>query len=158
MRPTNTPARLKAVEREAEKKAIETARYVIPIGAFTSMVHTVSGLVLHRLHRMMNAGDTPYEAQMVIGAMVDLVNEVDPMFFDKVGLETLGAEALPEAALPRPLASGDAFARDFDQRLGGRVRGCGTGPPAPRAWWPKPCAPPSGSPPRRWMMRRRSIG
>jgi hypothetical protein len=61
--PTNSPARHKAVEREAEKKAIETARYVIPIAAFTSMVHTVSGLVLHRLHRMLNAGDTPYEAR-----------------------------------------------------------------------------------------------
>ncbi|MEZ5289300.1 MAG: FAD-dependent thymidylate synthase, partial [Vicinamibacterales bacterium] len=47
VRPTNSAARLKAVEREAEKKAIETARYVIPIAAFTSMVHTVSGLVLH---------------------------------------------------------------------------------------------------------------
>src|SRR5262245_13270708 len=89
VRPTNTPARLKAVEREAEKKAIETARYVIPIAAFTSMVHTISGIVLHRLHRMMNAGDTPYEAQMVIGAMVDLVKEVDPQFFEKVGLSTL---------------------------------------------------------------------
>ena len=79
--------RHKQVEREAEKKAIETARYVIPLGAFTSMVHTVSGLVLHRLHRMLNAGDTPYEARMVIGAMVDLVKAVDPMFFEKVGLD-----------------------------------------------------------------------
>ena len=54
LRPTNSPERHKAVEREAEKKAIETARYVIPIAAFTSMVHTVSGLVLHRLHRMLS--------------------------------------------------------------------------------------------------------
>lgn len=121
VRPTNSEARLKAVEREAEKKAIETARYVIPIGAFTSMVHTVSGLVLHRLHRMANAGDTPYEAQMVIGAMVDLVKEMDPQFFEKVGLDTLDAAALPEMDIPRPHQSGDDFAREFDRRLGGRV-------------------------------------
>jgi thymidylate synthase ThyX len=112
---------LKAVEREAEKKAIETARYVIPIAAFTSMVHTLSGLVIHRLHRMMNAGDTPYEAQMVISAMVDLVKEIDPLFFDKIGLSTLEPADLPEKAMPKPRASGDAFAREFDRRLGGRV-------------------------------------
>jgi thymidylate synthase ThyX len=121
LRPTNAPARHRAVEREAEKKAIETARYVIPIAAFTSMVHTVSGLVLHRLHRMLNAGDTPYEASMVIGAMVDLVREVDPLFFEKIGLETLGEAELPEAAFPKPMARGDAFARAFDARLAGRV-------------------------------------
>ena len=40
------------VAREAEKKAIETARYVIPIACHTAMVYTVSGLVLHRLRRM----------------------------------------------------------------------------------------------------------
>lgn len=121
LRPSNAPARHQAVEREAEKKAIETARYVIPIAAFTSMVHTVSGLVLHRLHRMLNAGDTPYEASMVIGAMVDLVKEVDPMFFEKIGLDTLATDDLPEAAFPRPLAAGDLFARAFDERLAGRV-------------------------------------
>ena len=121
VRPTNTPARLKAVEREAEKKAIETARYVIPIGAFTSMVHTVSGIVLHRLNRMLNAGDVPYEAAMVIGAMVDLVKEVDPMFFEKIGLQTMTREELPEMAFPTPTSSGDAFAAEFDRRLGNRV-------------------------------------
>jgi thymidylate synthase ThyX len=121
VRASNTPARLKTVEREAEKKAIETARYVIPIGAFTSMVHTVSGIVLHRLHRMLNAGDVPYEAAMVIGAMVDLVKEVDPNFFAKIGFDTFERDALPELDFPQPRAGGDAFAAEFDRRLGGRV-------------------------------------
>ena len=121
LRPSNSPERHKAVEREAEKKAIETARYVIPIAAFTSMVHTVSGLVLHRLHRMLSAGDTPYEARLVIGAMVDLVKDVDPLFFEKVGLDTLASDVLPEASFPRARAGGDAFAAAFDARLGGRV-------------------------------------
>ena len=121
LRPSNSPERHKAVEREAEKKAIETARYVIPIAAFTSMVHTVSGLVLHRLHRMLSAGDTPHEARLVIGAMVELVKSVDPMFFEKVGLDTLPSDELPEAAFPRARAGGDAFAAAFDARLGGRV-------------------------------------
>jgi len=121
VRETNSPTRLKTVEREAEKKAIETARYVIPIGAFTSMVHTVSGIVLHRLNRMLNAGDVPYEAAMVIGAMVDLVKEVDPMFFEKIGFNTLERDALPEMAFPTPRSSGDAFAAEFDRRLCGRV-------------------------------------
>jgi thymidylate synthase ThyX len=121
LRPTNNAERHKQVEREAEKKAIETARYVIPLGAFTSMVHTVSGLVLHRLHRMLNAGDTPYEAQMVIGAMVDLVKAADPLFFDKIGLDTLAESALPEASFPKAQWNGDAFAAAFDARLGGRV-------------------------------------
>src|SRR5699024_5399600 len=68
--PRASADRLKAIEREAEKKAIETARYVIPIAAFTSMVHTISGITLHRLRRMAAAGDTPYEARLVIGEMV----------------------------------------------------------------------------------------
>lgn len=117
VRPTNAPARVKAVEREAEKRAIETARYVIPIAAFTSMVHTVSGIVLHRLHRMANAGDTPFEARRVIDRMVDLVRQQDPWFFDKVGLATLPTEALPEAAFPQARPSADAFVAQFDARL-----------------------------------------
>ncbi|NJN37242.1 MAG: hypothetical protein HC794_09650 [Nitrospiraceae bacterium] len=51
VRPTNTAARLKAVEREAEKKAIETARYIIPIAAFTSLVHTVSAFSAREIER-----------------------------------------------------------------------------------------------------------
>ena len=50
--PRASAERLKAIEKDAEKRAIETARYVIPLAAFTSMVHTVSGITLHRLRRM----------------------------------------------------------------------------------------------------------
>src|SRR6476660_6104662 len=107
VRATNTPQRLKAVEREAEKKAIETARYVIPIGAFTSMVHTVSGIVLHRLYRMLNDGDVPSEAAMVISEMVRLVKEWDPNFFGKVGPGPIAPDDVPEMSLPKPRSGGD---------------------------------------------------
>jgi thymidylate synthase ThyX len=120
VRPTTSAERLKQIERDAEKRAIETARYVIPIAAFTSMVHTVSGIVLHRLYRMMRSGDAPYETQQVVGEMVRLVREWDPLFFEKVGLEPLAAEQLPETTFPRPRADGDAYAAAFDARLGGR--------------------------------------
>src|SRR5688500_975583 len=84
VRPTNTAARLKTVEREAEKKAIETARYVIPIGAFTSVVRTGSGIVLHCLKRMLYAGDVPDVAARVIGAVVGVVQEGVPVFSELV--------------------------------------------------------------------------
>ena len=120
VRPTTNSERLKQIEREAEKRAIEVARYVIPIGAFTSMVHTVSGIVLHRLQRMVNTGDTPYEAREIIGEMVRLVKEWDPLFFEKVGLGPMAAEDVPEASFPTPREDGDCYAAAFDARLNGR--------------------------------------
>ncbi|MCX6544862.1 MAG: FAD-dependent thymidylate synthase [Acidobacteria bacterium] len=119
--PHASAPRLAGIEREAGKKAIEVARYVVPIAAFTSMVHTVSGITLYRLRRMMNVGDTPFEARQVIGAMVDLVSRHDPLFFERAGREPLGRDAAPETAFPRPVAGSDRFAREFDAKLGGRV-------------------------------------
>ena len=120
VRPTTAPDRLKQIERDAEKRAIETARYVIPIAAFTSMVHTISGIVLHRLHRMVNSGDAPYETRAVIGEMVRQVREWDPLFFEKVGLAPIESGDLPEAHFPSPRGDGDAYAAAFDKRLNGR--------------------------------------
>ena len=120
VRPTTNPDRLKQIERDAEKRAIETARYVIPIAAFTSMVHTVSGIVLHRLQRMAGSGDTPFEARLVVSEMVRLVREWDPHFFDKVGAGGLAASELPEASFPKPRGGGDRYAAEFDSRLNGR--------------------------------------
>src|SRR5882762_7441063 len=59
--PMSHPKRLQKIERSAEKRAIEIARYVLPLAAFTTMVHTLSGIVLHRLWRMCAASDTPSE-------------------------------------------------------------------------------------------------
>ena len=60
------------------------------------------------------------EARIVIGEMVRLVKEWDPLFFEKVGLGTIDAEAVPEAGFPRPSGNGDRFAEEFDRRLNGR--------------------------------------
>ena len=120
VRPTTSSERLKQIERDAEKRAIETARYVVPIAAFTSMVHTVSGIVLHRLWRMVNTSDAPYEARAVVGDMVRLVREWDPLFFEKVGLGPICDDNVPEARFPKPQGSGDRFAAAFDGRLNGR--------------------------------------
>ena len=120
IRPGSSSERLKVIDRDAEKRAIETARYVIPIAAFTSMVHTVSGIVLHRLLRMAGSGDAPYEARLVVDEMVRLVREWDPFFFEKIGAGSLEPQELAEAHFPQPRGGGDRFAGEFDARLGGR--------------------------------------
>jgi thymidylate synthase ThyX len=119
--PLASEKRRKRVAREAEKKAIETARYVIPLCAFTSMVHTVSGIVLHRLWRMMRTGDCPRETEVVVGAMVDEVRKLDPAFFDRVGAGPLAGDEVVEAGMPRAQEGFDAEAARLDARLGKRV-------------------------------------
>ncbi len=112
--------RHKKVQRLSEKKAIEIARYVLPIGAFTTLVHTLSGITLHRLWRMQRAGDTPHESSLVVREMVARVKEVDPQFFERVGKEPLADEQLPEwPYLQQTTANG--FHGEFDKQLNGRV-------------------------------------
>jgi len=118
--PRASRERLRAVEREAEKKAIETARYVIPVAAFTAMVHTISGITLYRLMRMANSGDAPAEALLVVTAMVEAVRRADSRFVEAFDLTPLPADVLPEHTLPRLAPDGDSFAAEFDGRLGGR--------------------------------------
>src|SRR6267378_3184566 len=143
--PVSHPKRVQKVDRQAEKRAIEVARYVLPVAAATTMVHTLSGIVLHRLWRMAAASDTPAEARAVIGEMVARVREIDPQFFDRFGNAPMEQEDMPEwshaaiesrhaagapasdnAVCPEtrgvhPEPRGEAFAREFDARLAGRV-------------------------------------
>jgi len=140
--PMSHAKRLQKIERSAEKRAIEIARYVLPVAAFTNMVHTVSGIVLHRLWRMCAASDTPSEARSVIGEMVALVKNIDPQFFDRFGTEPLDElpefkdsfhksfteQAVPANPVhddaPRPAQNpkqGDQFAKEFDAQLNGRT-------------------------------------
>lgn len=110
--------RVRKVEREAEKKAIETARYVIPIAAFTAMVHTISGITLYRLWRMAESGDAPCETREIVGAMVDAVRAHDPDFIGRLDVTPLAGDDLPEGGFPRARAGADAVVEDFDRRLG----------------------------------------
>src|SRR5713101_1567743 len=118
--PMSHAKRVEKVNRQAEKRAIEVARYVLPVAAFTTMVHTLSGIVLHRLWRMQAASDTPSEARLIIGEMVERVREVDSQFFDR--FDNTPMEELPEwRDLGDSPAGGQAFTRDFDARLAGRT-------------------------------------
>src|ERR1700676_1059914 len=90
------PRRVQKVDRQAEKRAIEVARYVLPVAAATTMVHTLSGIVLYRLWRMASASDTPSEGRAVIGEMVARVREIDPQFFDRFGNAPMEQEEMPE--------------------------------------------------------------
>jgi thymidylate synthase ThyX len=94
-------------------------------------VHTLSGIVLHRLWRMAAASDTPAEARAVVGEMVARVREIDPQFFDRFDNAPMEQEEMPEWS-HAPMESGHAnsagsarqgeeFAREFDGRLAGRV-------------------------------------
>src|SRR6185437_5965931 len=103
------PKRVQKVQRQSEKRAIEVARYVLPVAAFTTMVHTLSGIVLHRLWRMCEACDTPVESRQIIGEMVARVREVDAQFFDR--FDSAPLEELPEWQNPK--RDGDAFNREF---------------------------------------------
>ena len=130
--PMSHPKRLQKIERSAEKRAIEIARYVLPLAAFTTMVHTVSGIVLHRLWRMCSASDTPSESRAVIGEMVAQVRQLDPQFFDRFAISPL--EELPEWKDFAPTRiEADVFAREFDAKLAGKTsRLADYSPNAPR--------------------------
>jgi len=110
----------RSVAREAEKKAIETARYLIPIACHTALVYTVSGITLHRLRRMAAACDASQEARRVVAQMVAEVSRLDPAFFEVVGEEPLAADEVVEFAAA-PAGLGDAAALEaFDKSLDGR--------------------------------------
>src|ERR1700687_5061228 len=125
--PMSHPKRAQKIERSAEKRAIEIARYVLPVAAFTTMVHTVSGIVLHRLWRMCSASDTPSEARAVIAEMVAQGRLHDPQFFDRFDTEPL--EEMPEWADRSSAAQngnvaispGELFAQEFDAKLEGKT-------------------------------------
>lgn len=115
--PMSHPRRVEKIKGAAGKRAIEVARYVLPVAAFTTMVHTLSGIVLHRLWRLHRACDTPTESRVVIGQMVDRVREIDSQFFDRFGTQPL--EDSPERNSREENTNGEAFAAEFDAQLAG---------------------------------------
>jgi thymidylate synthase ThyX len=117
--PMSHPRRLEKIKAAAGKRSIEVARYVLPVAAFTTMVHTLSGIVLHRLWRLQAACDTPAESRLIVAQMADRVREVDTQFFDRFGTQPL--EDLPEWAGAKNSSNGESFAAEFDATLEGRT-------------------------------------
>ncbi|MFN0060974.1 MAG: FAD-dependent thymidylate synthase [Myxococcaceae bacterium] len=123
------PARRRTPEKWAaslKKRAQEVARYVLPIGTFAHLYHTVSGITLHRYHRLCQQLDVPTETRLVVEGMVAAVRTIDPLFFSQIEdplplTSTLEYRTLAEAG--RAVGSGasaKAFVDAFDAGLGSR--------------------------------------
>jgi thymidylate synthase ThyX len=105
---------------EVKKKAQEVARYVLPIGTFAYMYHTVSVVTLLRYHRTCLQYDTPLEQREVVEKMMRCLLEKDPQF-EKILEEPVGSEENPEFALLTLAEGGGSrrFAEEFDGSLDG---------------------------------------
>lgn len=121
------PGRKRSPEKWAlgiKKKAQEIARYVLPIGTFAHLYHTISGLTLHRYHRLCEQWDVPTEARLLVAAMVAEVRARDPQFFERIEdplplEQTLEFRALSDAkALQAGGSDARRFVREFDGDLG----------------------------------------
>ncbi len=107
----------KQIRSEAEKKAQEMARYVIPIAAATQMYHTISGIVLMRYVRMANAQNAHHEARGIVEQMLAAVEEVDPSFVRNLRESPHAAHDLPEWQLADTAAAPAADLGDETSRL-----------------------------------------
>jgi len=67
-----------------KRRAQEVARYVLPIATFAHLYHTISGLTLHRYHRLLGSLEVPDEQRLLIEGMVAAVARHDPLFFREV--------------------------------------------------------------------------
>lgn len=105
-----------------KKRALEVARYVLPVATHAHLYHTISGVVLHRYHRLCLAHDAPLEQRIVVGKMVAAVRAVDPTFFDNLE-DALPLEETPEhrffeALGPAEIGAESGFVAEFDAALG----------------------------------------
>lgn len=126
------PARQRQAERwrgEIEKRAMEVARYVLPVATFTYLYHTVSALTLLRYHRVSRLLDVPLEQRVVVGKMVDLLLAEAPEFALLLEEPMAPEESVEHGFLSAAAGGGmaRAFREEFDASLGGyasRLVGC----------------------------------
>lgn len=119
----NRDPELKKWKSALKKRAQEVARYLLPVATHAHLYHTVSGLTLHRYHRLCDQFDAPSEQRLVVAKMVEAVSEVDPDFFKRIE-DVIPIERTPEYAFFAdegvPPQRG-AFVEEFDRRLGSRT-------------------------------------
>lgn len=110
--------------RAIEKKAMEVARYVLPLGTTTYLYHTISAITLLRYWRACKSFDVPTEQTLVAEAMIQQVLEHEPAY-----RWVLEEPLEPDDLIPWPLNRHQwpsqpehrAFVTAFDEKLGHRI-------------------------------------
>lgn len=107
-----------------KKRCQEVARYALPVATHAHLYHTISGLTLHRYHRLCNQFDVPLEQKIVVDKMVEAVNQFDPDFFkfieDPMPIEeTLEYQLVQTFDESLRCCWPKAFLKEFDRELGG---------------------------------------
>jgi len=120
------PRQRRNFNRDVKKKSQEIARYVVPIGAFAYLYHTISGVTLLRYYRLCQQYDTPLEQRLVVEKMVQALLDFDPEY-KKILEQPLPIESTPEYQFYQNYteamtaeATGQ-FLDEFDVSLEGRV-------------------------------------
>jgi thymidylate synthase ThyX len=103
-------------ENDIKKKALELARYVLPVATFTYLYHTVSGITLMRYWRLCNEPDTPLEQRIVVGKMVAELLKFSPEYEKILRQPREFCDEIPKFS-PQPRE----FCDEFDATLGNRV-------------------------------------
>lgn len=108
-------------DKEVKKKAQEVARYVLPVGTFANLYHTVSLLTLLRYYHMAQQVDTPAETRQILETMMTQVVDFDPLV-KKVLEDPMTFAEMPESVFwQSPRTGKQDFIRHFDAQLDGRV-------------------------------------
>jgi flavin-dependent thymidylate synthase len=113
----------KKVDDEAQKKAQEVARYLLPLGFKTNTYHTVSALTLMRYARLKETYPIGDEAKVVIESMITAVQDKDPRFGEEID-DPLPLEDTPEYQYLvtdfNKSSYQHKFAEEVDTRLAGK--------------------------------------
>jgi thymidylate synthase ThyX len=120
------PRQRRNFNRDVKKKSQEIARYVVPIGAFAYLYHTISGITLLRYYRLCQQYDTPLEQRLVVEKMVQALLDFDPEY-KKILEQPLPIESTPEHRFYQNYAEAmrveatEQFLDEFDVSLEGCV-------------------------------------
>lgn len=108
-----------------KKRCQEVSRYVLPVATHAHLYHTISGLTLHRYHRLCKQFDVPTEQELIVRKMVDAVNAFDSDFFKFIE-DPMPLEKTPEYLWVSAIAEKSRssytrnFVEEFDRELEGK--------------------------------------
>ncbi len=104
--------------KAVQKKAMEIARYVLPVATYTYMYHTINGLTLHRYKRMSQSCDVPEEVKELVHSMWDEVKKIDPHYANEMK-DPVPLEKTPEYEffISSTEKTSINFIKSFDQKL-----------------------------------------